>query len=372
MFLLGARMAAAPAIDDEVAATIAGIQARHFGGKLVGYDPAEMLGLMVLDGFAGTDRFWSQRYVPSGRAMVSALPGHPARFEVELRRHFHPQSRRPAGGNWRLRLPTAIVTPAIRDLTLSVHASRGQVHRRPDRIEVIAPDLDEPLEMTARFAFTSDPSAGDRGSLAESRKWLNEREGAIHVTPAVRSLAAGIAGEESDPSRILRALLDHLIDHMTCAMVQPAWIGEAAVPDWVIAHRWFDCRTGSILLASLCRACGIPARLIGGYLLWAAPMEHHWIEAWLPDRGWTSFDLLAWDLSAGGRDAGWRESHAGAIDHRMITQIFPDRFVGSPGIDMRRPWHRLPRSLAGGTETRFVDAIDARPLFTESVRVQPG
>jgi transglutaminase-like putative cysteine protease len=55
------------------------------------------------------------------------------------------------------------------------------------------------------------------------------------------------------------------------------------------------CQDHAHLFVASCRAIGIPARYVGGYL-WAGPgggerqASHAWAEAWLEERGWAGFD----------------------------------------------------------------------------------
>ena len=89
----------------------------------------------------------------------------------------------------------------------------------------------------------------------------------------------------------------------------------------------------------------------------------------MPDRGWTPFDLLAWDLSAGGRDAAWRDLFAGAIDYRMKTQIFPDIFTGAPGVPMGAGFHRLLSLDGAATRTSVVTIPDGALIYADTVQV---
>ena len=52
-----------------------------------------------------------------------------------------------------------------------------------------------------------------------------------------------------------------------------------------------DCTEYSDLLVALCRAQGVPARVIEGYTSsWVSVPQHNWTEVWLRDYGWVSFD----------------------------------------------------------------------------------
>lgn len=344
-----------------------------------GYDPAEIINRMVAAGKAGMPDFWRSHYVATGRRLLSELCGAgegvpdvsalpPRRFTVEIRRRFDLTG---AGSRARLRLPLALAGAALEALTIEPLLPDGSVQHRalPGRLEVVVADPHGEIAIGARLSFTAragvprgpDPAAGDP-------RWLAPHEGPIKLTARVRALAARLAAEEA-PAEAVQAFYDHLLGGFTCGVIPYDRLGRAAATDWVLATGWYDCRLGAALLVALARARGIPARLVGGYLLWRVPTEHYWAEVHLPGQGWTPYDLLGWDLSAGGADAGWRCVLAGAVEYRMRTQLLPDIFTGAAGGPTAPAWHRLVRATADGTETRFVSVADGRLLYAEEVRI---
>jgi len=337
-------------------------------------DPTEVVNLMIAEGLDGRSAFWRDRYVTTGRRLVSDLGREhgPRRFEIAFARCFD-ISRHVPGTRLRLRLPMPVADAHLSNLAVTVEQGPAKIAIMPGRLEAkIVAGSAARLTIAARIGFTAHPGVphGDAPSPCERETWLAAREGPIVVTARVRALARALGG--SEPTDRVRRFRDHLIDAFVCGPVHPDRIGPGPATDWVLDQRRYDCRLGAALLIALCRASGIPARLIGGYLLWAAPTEHYWAEIWLPDQGWTPHDLLAWDLSAGGRDADWRDIYAGAVDCRMKTQVFPDIFTGAPGIAMPPALQRLPRAIDGGTETRFVTIPDGAPLYTDSFRILKG
>lgn len=376
------RDGAAGEADDYARATIAQLVAaglpRAPGGR---FDLTEAVNLLTLAETRRGPLVLPASGVETGRRLVAALAGAPGtsdapdmialaprRFEVSLARTFD-LSRVAPGARPRLRLPLPIEDAQLGALEI---ATDGAARRLPGRIELRPPAGAAGLvTISARYAFCARPAAlPDRSEPAEDLSlWLAGTEGAICVTPRVRALAARLAVPTTGTLAAIGAFRDHLLEEFACGIVHHHAIGAEPATDWVLDHGWFDCRLGAALLAALCRARGIPARLVGGYLLWDAPAEHYWMEAWLPERGWLPFDLMAWGLSAGGRDASWRRVFAGAIDYRMKTQIFPRLFTGSPGVPMRGPLHRLTRLIEGGAETRFVSAKDGGLIYAETIRV---
>ena len=350
------------------------------------HDPGEFLNAAIAEGLAGRNAFWRTRYVQTGRRLVSDLCRVPAiappdlsslpprSFRVEFSRTFNLPAGR-AGTPARLRIPLPVEDGHLTDLTVSTDAPGAEVRVATGRIEarVIAP-APGPFTLAASFSFTAHPGLplATSETPADLGLWLSGNEGPIQVSERVRALAASLDREGSSAFDRVMAFRDHLIDTMASGMIHSECLNGSANIDWLLDNRWFDCRTGSALLAALCRARDIPARMISGYLLWGAPTEHYWVEAWLPDRGWTSFDLLTWDLSAGGEDDAWRNLLAGAIDYRMKTQVLPHIFTGAPGVTMTAPWHRLVRYIPDGTEIRYISIPDGDLLYADRIRVFTG
>ncbi|MBU1378552.1 MAG: transglutaminase-like domain-containing protein [Alphaproteobacteria bacterium] len=347
-------------------------------------DPDAVMNAMIAGGLRGETNYWRAHCVPTGQRLVTELCDRPVgcppdmhalpsrRFTVSFRRTFD-LTRASAR---RLRMPAPVEDAHLTDLEIAVDTAEGDVAIGPGRLEA-KPDagVRGRVDLAARFTFNAQPGLPHgrraRGDPQDLTLWLAEREGPIQVTAAVAALAARLACGQREPFDQVLAFRNHVIDTMACGRIALDQVGAAPL-DWVIAQRWFDCRLGAALLVALCRARGLPARLVGGYLLWQAPSEHYWMEVWLPDQGWTPFDLLAWDLSAGGREPAWRDIYAGAVDYRMKTQVFPRIFTGAPGVPMAAAWHRLSRMTADGTETRIVSIPDGDLIYADRLSVVRG
>ena len=336
-----------------------------------GFDPAEMINRMVAAGRAGKLDFWRSRYVATGRRLlggsgvpdVAVLP--PRRFTLEISRRFDLTGQRA-----RLRLPLPLEGPALEDLSVQLRLPDAVASHRivQGRLEAVVAEVTGEVTIGARLSFTARPGVPQGPDpAADDPRWLAPNQGPIQLTRQVRALAGRLAGK-LEPAEAVPAFYDHLLDAFTCGVMPYDRLAGPAT-DWVLEIRWYDCRLGAALLVALARARGIPARLVGGYLLWQVPTEHYWAEVHLPGQGWTPYDLLGWDLSAGGADAEWRGVLAGAVDYRMRTQCLPDIFTGAAGGRAAPAWHRLARATATGTETRFVSVADGRLLYAETVNL---
>ena len=137
-------------------------------------------------------------------------------------------------------------------------------------------------------------------------------EGLISVTSGISDLAHELGDRFSGRLDKIASFWNYIIDHLMIGAVHHHKIDMQQPMDWLLKNIWADCQLGSAFLVSLCRAVGIPSRLVGGYLLYPlAPSQHFWTEIWIEKSGWVPFDLLSWDLSKGGRDKNWRDCFAG-------------------------------------------------------------
>lgn len=79
--------------------------------------------------------------------------------------------------------------------------------------------------------------------------------------PAVRSLADHLASGERDPGEIARRLFEHVRDRIAYSVFVPFHRREDYLASQTLARSSGYCVQKSVLLATLARAAGIPARL---------------------------------------------------------------------------------------------------------------
>ena len=148
-------------------------------------------------------------------------------------------------------------------------------------------------------------------------------------------------------------------------------LNPEAPGDLVLDGGWYDCVAGSALLVSLCRARGIPSRLVSGYGLYAAASgAHNWLEVWFEGRGWMPFDLTSLELGQGGVARDWRDCFLGCLDHRMVVERLPRLFAGMGSLNLPAAWHLLAAANSEGVVHDLVDAMTGDRIYSESVRVE--
>lgn len=330
------------------------------GGRL--FDPVEVVNLMTWAGLSGADPFWTERYVRTGRRLVAdAAPGADRTRQVSARlsRRFHLRGFEP-GAPVRLRMPVPLAGPRAEGLRIEPVTGAADVRIGDGRMEArLAAPRDQAVEIGAHAAFMArlDAGAGDRLEAAEAALYLRPAEGLIRVSPRVQALADALAGATRDPMAALRAFWAFMMDRLRGGMVQYDQAPADAACDWVLEHGWFDCQLGSALLVALCRARGVPARIVSGHVLYPlAPTNHFWTEAWIDGLGWAPFDLLSWTLSSGGRDPAWRDRFFGTADFRMVTQVLPLSFTGPMSVRLPASWQMVQSAQGDGIAVAFLGA----------------
>ncbi len=345
------------------------------------FDPVEVFNHMKWEGLMGRDGFWSRHFIPTARAFTRQSAGvdgrlpkplEKKRFSVELRRKFSFRNPAPAR-KLRLRLPLPLPSHA-QDIEISPISPDGigsSISRSDGRLEFQV-EMKDPgsVEIGAGLSFTANGAVQGSGSQSltpqERELYLRPAEGLIRISPRIADLAATFAGADTSLEVALNAW-DFLLDELSCGMVRYDQVDPQAPGDWVLDNGWYDCQLGSSLFIAICRARGIPARLASGYMLYdLAPGYHYWSEIWQDGQGWLPFDLLCWDLSAGGRDALWRTHFAGAVDYRMVTQCLPLSFTGPMSVRFPPAWHLLNAPLDGGMAIHFT-ALDGEPIYSDQI-----
>lgn len=142
---------------------------------------------------------------------------------------------------------------------------------------------------------------------------------------------------------------------------------SSPVPDplsyFLFTRRKGHCEYFASAMAVMLRTLGIPSRVVTGFLSGAynpitqrqvvrASDAHSWVEAWIPDRGWTTFDPTPPDPSAS--SGGLRMQLALFFD--AVDQFWRDWIVG---YDFDQQLALASRVKAGGRRMRLPAIADA-------------
>jgi hypothetical protein len=355
-----------------------GYQKSRRGERL--FDPVEVVNRMKWAGYHGHDDFWVNHFVATGRAFAREWDGTtsdgndsfarrtPERFHLSLRRSFNLNGIQ-AGQKLRLRLPLPLAQSSERievEPIVSAELS-ARIVRSEGRLDFqFAAPCKPVVDIAANISFTTDGHSRDDLSADGAVIYLKASEGLIRVTPRIKALCGALAGADHDPLAVATTFFNYIIDELMCGMVHYDQVSPDAA-DWVLDAGWYDCQLGSALFVSMCRAHGIPARILSGHMLYRlAPGFHYWAEIWIDGPGWTPFDFLTWDLSRGGQDSAWRNFFVGVIDYRMVTQCFPLAFTGTMSVRFPPAWHLLNSPSSNGIDISFTE-LDGKLIYCDSV-----
>ena len=142
---------------------------------------------------------------------------------------------------------------------------------------------------------------------------LHSRERCLQLPPGmdarIPALARAMAGGMSSDLFRARAVEQRLRHDYGYTLKLPQHEPADPLADFLFTRRKGHCEYFASAMAVMLRALGIPARLATGFQsgvynpisdLWLvrASDAHSWVEAWIPGRGWTTFDPTPPDLSA--------------------------------------------------------------------------
>lgn len=327
---------------------------RTAGGQLA-LDPYAAANAIKVRASNAVDEAWQDWQVTTRRNAVS-LPAAPHRYRMKLRREWrHLEAK--AGRPLILRLPLPLRgaqrgTPTVR----LVEHPEALLDRRdePGRVELrLDPKVaGEPVVAELVVDFVSGERCDD---LAPSTSvsappdpadapWLRDREGLVTPCAAITARAAEWSAGRENRRDVLHAFWDRLLSTLRFGDVHRGDLAADEPLATVLETGVADCVLGSSLLIALCRARGIPARLVTGYLLHPANIgPHAWVEARVGAE-WAPFDFGAWCYCAGDpHDPEWGHFFRGRVDARFVAEALPRDFTGWGSAPPPDRWFRLER-----------------------------
>jgi hypothetical protein len=362
---------------------------RTSGGARL-FDSSELANFMQWSHTELGDPFWGEQNLPLARRVFwlehglepradvrppppSNLP--PRRFCVSLRRRFD-LSDREAGSSVRLRLPLPIEDAALSGLDLAIDPAPGaEISVAPARLDVrVAVPAEGAVELGYVASFVARPTRRDAAASAlapaHAALFTRPNEGLVRVTAETQALARELAGGAHDPWTRVERFWRFVMERLRFGVINYEELDAARPLAWALDNGWCDCQLGSAVLTTLCRADGIPARMLSGYVLDEdTPYFHCWMEAWIDGRGWAPLDTVSWSLSRGGRDPQWADYLFGEVNYRMTTERLPHLFNGAGAIRFPAAVIRLGRIRDGGLEQGYYDADTRGLVYADHVAV---
>jgi transglutaminase-like putative cysteine protease len=150
---------------------------------------------------------------------------------------------------------------------------------------------------------------------------LNEKE--MEVTPEIRIVASDLAGKETNPVRMARKFFQYVIDksdHYSKWGPMPKGLCLGSAKE-CMAGSGDCCSDQHALFIALCRARGIPCRMMFGSRLKPEnegkdhdPGYRCWPNFFAPGLGWVPLDISSADAASGDRSGEW---FGGLDENRM-------------------------------------------------------
>jgi transglutaminase-like putative cysteine protease len=364
------------------------------------FDVSEVLNHCVLRGRLGGDVTWD-RFLAQSRGLAcefrepegstppeadSAGRYAPTRWSLSLRREFNLDDR-PPGSAVRLRIPIPYEDPAQEEICVDAVVpsdDRVQIRRAREYLEARLPTAGSPwsrftlgVDLTARvyqIRRVVDPALVQPYARESDEYILYTRpiDGLIKLTPEVRRAAAEAAGRLMNPWLIAEAIWVYLCENMFLNSVHLAELEREDPLGWALRHGWCDCYLGAALFVGLCRACCLPARVVGGICLYSSiSFLHYWAEILIPPFGWVPMDATSWSLAADGGGAGyWGQFFCGRLDYRLRTECFPKIMTGPVGKNFQREWYLVQTFECGDTVISYYDLETGALLYRDRLRAQ--
>jgi protein-glutamine gamma-glutamyltransferase len=184
------------------------------------------------------------------------------------------------------------------------------------------------------------------------------------IDPRIRELAEGIVRGAVSPDDRAAVVEQYLRTHYGYTLELPATEPDDPLAFFLFHRKKGHCEYFASSMAVMLRVLQIPSRVVTGFQsgvynpisgsqLIRTSDAHSWVEAWLPDRGWTTFDPTPPDPNPSGLSAWTRLSfYADAVDvfwqdwvlnYNLDRQLLLASRVGESGRHLGWNWADGPR-----------------------------
>ena len=356
-------------------------------GELRCYDLVEVTNWFKLCGLRGDAV--AVESIRKQRGLMCEFPSEeddrPVHYRLELRREFV-RPKLPAGSSTRIHMPLPLDEPRV---VRAMHVEPGPPPVPGATLSVLPGRLDarfpfpqhrpERIALSAFVSFTTHLDYGWFKRLPEPSRdpdhdlyLRRDHKQDVQVTPAIVALSHELAGKASHAREAIERFWEFFFRRMRCGQLHYEELDRADPLGSVLQKGWFDCYSGSALLVALCRAHGIPARLVGG---WGprphVPYGHFSAEAWVDPTGWVPLDIaFSWDLAMGHLEDPWSRHFFGRLDRRVMTfrlpHFSPTAYLG---LDRPKRWYQLSTAGESGAFDAIHDAETGEVFFYDFCRV---
>jgi hypothetical protein len=345
----GARLSAERALERLLSRGLP--TARGPGGALL-LDPYATMNSLKARAGEPADEAWTD-WVETARVNAMSLPKAPHRYRLTMVREWRLPAQR-GGRDIVLRLPLPLRgslagTPDVRLLEPegALVARRDEPGRVELRLDAAAVRGVARAEMTVDFVSGEtdhvETDETPEALAASDDLWRRPVEGLIAPSAAITEFARGLPGGPDAPRELAVAAFDRLMSVLRLGDLHRDHLDGADRLGALLGTAWVDCALAANLFVAACRARGVPARIVSGFLLHRAFLApHFWAEARLEQGRWVPFDLGGWDCCEGNpADPAWGGLFRGRVDARFLAEVAPRHFTGWGSARPPERWFRL-------------------------------
>ena len=218
------------------------------------------------------------------------------------------------GETYTVHIPIPMPAAQIRDVRVLTQ-DEGMIvapEDQPQRTVCFARKLDANAPFTVEYEYVCDARYADLSKPARGVVYPDatpvrpedtmELRPHMTFTPYMRSLAAELAGGETDPLKVARRFYDFCTTRIVYSFVR-SYLTIENGSEYAAINLKGDCGLQTLCFITLCRIAGIPARWQAG--LYVEPGDvgnHDWAQFYVEGYGW-----FFCDCSFGG--SGWRKGN---------------------------------------------------------------
>lgn len=152
------------------------------------------------------------------------------------------------------------------------------------------------------------------------KKYTSEVAPHIVFSDKIKETTAQVVGNETNPYKKLRLIYEWIDTNFPWASAREYSTIEN-IPEYVLANRHGDCGQVSLLMITMARYAGIPAKWQSGWMMHPGNINlHDWAEVYFEGQGWVPVDQSFGRVkSAKGNDNAYFFYTKGLDAYRMIV-----------------------------------------------------
>ncbi|MDD3033668.1 MAG: transglutaminase domain-containing protein [Bacteroidales bacterium] len=194
------------------------------------------------------------------------------------------------------------------------------------------------------FSFSAEDVKPYNTEDSLYKKYTAEVAPHILFSDKIKETTAQVVGNETNPYKKLRLIYEWIDTNFPWASAREYSTIEN-IPEYVLANRHGDCGQVSLLMITMARCAGIPAKWQSGWMMHPGNINlHDWAEVYFEGQGWVPVDQSFGRVkSAKGNDNAYFFFTKGLDAYRMIVNqdisapLYPAKiYPRSETVDFQR------------------------------------